>query len=262
MTVKLPVDFRQLHVEPSSKKACAYIARLWLKSAKTHINAKGSFATALTGGSTPYEIYQQIVHLAPEYSLDWNKLSLFWTDERCVPLDHPDSNYGMARKSGILDLPIPKSQVHPMRFGLEGSPDHDGMRYDKLLKLKLGAQPLDFIFLGMGDDGHTASLFPGSSGYENLARTSKDKNIKVTPLALSHFVETKGVWRMTLTLPLINRSGDKIGCVLGKGKSEVFASVLKDGRAPYRYPSSWLGCEGSPMHWVADTEAAQHLILD
>lgn len=257
MNAKVANEFRQLFVEPTSKKACTFVARSWLKSARSHINQKGSFSTALTGGSTPFEIYQQIVQLAPEYSLDWNKISLFWTDERCVPLDHPDSNYQMARNSGILDLPIPKSQIHPMRFGLEGSPEHDGMRYDKLLKQKLGVRALDFILMGMGEDGHTASLFTGSSGFEKLAKTSKDQRGETAPFALSHFIETKGVWRMTLTLSFINRSDILVGCALGEKKSEILASVFKDDKMPYRYPASWLGCEKSPITWVADSAAAK-----
>lgn len=260
MNNQLPVEFRALHIEPSSKKACEFLARWWLKSARANIAKKRAFTSALTGGSTPKEIYRQIVHLAPEYSLDWTKIHLFWTDERCVPLDHPDSNYLMARNSGILDMPIPKSQVYPMRFGLEPDPEHDGMRYEKLLREKLHSSALDFIFMGMGEDGHTASLFPNSKGFEDLAKTSREKNAANTPIALSHFIESKGVWRMTMTLPFINQSIEKVGLVLGKDKSNIFAAVLNDKRAPYQYPAAWVGVEGSKMNWVADQEAASALV--
>ncbi len=81
------------------------------------------------------------------------------TIQRCVPLDHSYSNYGMARKKGILDSLISESQMHPMRFSLEGNPENDGLRYDKLLQQKLGSKAFDFVLLRMGDDDHTASLF-------------------------------------------------------------------------------------------------------
>lgn len=237
------------------------LATNWLAQARICIADKASFCSAITGGSTPALIYQHISQLASDEPLDWSRVWLIWTDERDVPLDHPDSNYRMAMQSGLATLPVPQDQVHPMRFPPTATREEAGLSYSQTcrdLTRKLGQ--IDWVFLGMGEDGHTASLFPGSSGFDQVPKLQPESNSGDYPLAISHFVAAKQLWRMTLTLPFLNSSTRKVGFVTGAGKAAILAKVLSSPRSDY--PASWLGGEGSAMNWYVDAAAALQIPPD
>ncbi len=250
--------FRKLHVESSASEVGVYLANWWLKDIQQSLTRQERYTVAVTGGTTPKEIYRQVAIIAPRFKIDWKRVDLLWTDERDVPLDHPDSNYRMAMECGLATLPIPKEQIYPMRFGQLPAPVEDGAAYNQICAEIFGRHgALDWIFLGLGDDGHTASLFPHSSGYAALPKASDAQNSNDCPFAVAHWVKAKDTWRMTLTLPFIHRARVKVGCVTGSAKASILAAVLRDQREPYTFPASWLGYEGTPITWVADADAAK-----
>lgn len=252
--------FRKLLVKSSPSDVGEFLATWWLDDIEQSLKVQTQYSTAVTGGSTPREIYHHVARLASSYPIDWGRVHLLWTDERDVPLDHIDSNYHMAMESGLAQLPIPQDQIHPMQFGKSPSRAEDGMAYHRICAKTLGNRKVfDWIFAGLGEDGHTASLFPHSPGYDTLPKLDTLPNAPEVPFALAHWIEAKNAWRMTLTLSAMHRARIKVGCVTGSAKAAILAAVLQDRANPFDYPASWLGCQGTPITWVADTAAALNL---
>jgi 6-phosphogluconolactonase len=193
----------------------------------TAIEERGQFCLALSGGSTPKEIYKR---LKPEM-LDWSRVQLFWSDERAVPPDHEESNYRMAMDAGFAKLPIPPEHIHRMQadFDIEV---HAAI-YEKLLKEHCDGT-LDLLMLGMGPDGHTASLFP-----DTMALHEKEQ------LVVPNYIPKLETWRMTLTFPCINRARATAIYVLGADKQQILREVLqKPGLYPIEQVKSAL--------WITD----------
>jgi 6-phosphogluconolactonase len=212
------------------KQACSYFC----DKANEAINKRGAFYVALSGGSTPKNIYQR---LAKEYkdALDWKKVHLFWSDERCVPLDHPDSNYKMAMDCGFLTLPILKENIHPFT-----DPDD----YERLLE----KNPFDLVLLGMGDDGHTASLFPKTHALHSGQS-----------LAVKNFLPEKEVWRLTLTFKAINQARMLLVIITGKDKAKMLKQIMNGPQDPNTFPIQGIGKEGLIPLFLVDKEAASLL---
>lgn len=248
---ELIFECQRLVIASDAEQVAQSLAEKWLLTARTCIAQRGRFCSAITGGSTPAAIYRHIAHLATGERLDWSRVYLIWTDERDVPLSHPDSNYHMAMQNGLGTLPIPQDQIHPMQFGVCATKELDGQRYSDFCEKLVGSDgQMDWTFLGLGEDGHTASLFPGSPGFETLPKLRSQIKAETYSLAVSHFIPSKQMWRMSLTLPFLNGSARKIGCVLGKGKGAILAKVTAHPRDVE--PASWLGSEGSSMNWYVD----------
>src|SRR5881409_3587977 len=136
-------------------------ARLIAEAAADAIEARGRFMWALAGGETPRATYARLALPPFRERVDWRRVWVFFGDERCVPPDHPDSNYRMAHEAMLSKLPIPEPNIHRMRGELP--PEQAATEYGQLLKDKFGDGGPDMVLLGMGDDGHTASLFPGTA---------------------------------------------------------------------------------------------------
>jgi 6-phosphogluconolactonase len=205
---------------------CRDIAELSRQSAERFsqlvnqsVQGSGRFTVALSGGSTPKHLYSLLG--SPDYKerIPWNNVHLFWGDERCVPPDHPESNFGMVRESLLSKIKIPAENIH--RMAGEREPQAAAAEYEKHLQeffgLESGALPrFDLILLGIGEDGHTASLFPGSDALNETRR-----------LVIAPFVEKLNSYRLTLTLPVLNSGAEVWFLVTGASKADAVKKVLR-----------------------------------
>lgn len=196
------------------------LAESLVESIQTTVEETGRYSLILSGGSTPRMLYQL---LADEYEdlIPWSDLHLFWGDERCVPPDHPDSNYGMALRMLIAPSPIPSRNVHRMPSEVR-PPDTAAREYEDTLRDfftpdREGAEP-DCILLGVGEDGHTASLYPGHEVLEETTRWTRA--VSDLPPEFDHS-------RITLTLPFINSVRRSVFLVSGRRKRDVVRTLLR-----------------------------------
>jgi 6-phosphogluconolactonase len=215
----------------------------WVQTALQAIDQRGRFDVALSGGSTPGQLYRRLSRnrLLRDH---WPALHLWFGDERCVPPDHPQSNYRMVMETGLN----PDLGLHLQRMEGEREPVEAATRYAERLKelpLRGGFPQFDLVMLGMGEDGHVASLFPGSA---NLAERS-------APVAACH-VEKLDSWRLSLTLPVIANARQVLVLVAGANKAQTLAGVLKDGNPDY--PASAL-THLPQVSWMIDRPAASAL---
>ncbi len=235
-------DARRDYIIPGNgKETIQFSVDHWIHSAERAIQQRGRFTVALSGGSTPKAIYESLAKTA---KLDWSKIWLFWSDERAVPPDHPDSNYRMAMES-FGKLPIPPHQIFRMRA--EKEIEKSARDYEETLHHVLGKDLFDLVMLGVGEDGHTASLFPNTSALD-----VKDH------LVAANYLPEKKSWRMTLTFSTINQSFYSTIYAIGPSKRIIVPQVLQ---APIEspYPASQIGTSLHRALWILDTEAASHL---
>ncbi len=229
-------------VIPGDKETTiTFCAKHFIYCAGQAIQTHGRFIVALSGGSTPKAIYDL---LGSHYvkAIDWSKVYLFWSDERNVPQDHPDSNYHMAMTSGLSKLGIPAH--HIFRMHGEASIKEGAKLYEKTLKEILHNEPFDLIMLGMGEDGHTASLFPNTEGL-------KEKHHRV----IANYIPEKNTWRMTFTIPYINTASNIVFYVIGSSKKEALYKAFK-ASSPSEFPCTLIGTKEHPALWVIDKDAA------
>lgn len=213
-----------------------------MRSAEEAIGGSGRFAVALAGGSTPEATYRL---LARDYAdrLDWSKVYVFFGDERTVPPDHEDSNYRMAREALLDHVPI--GGVHRMRGELP--PEEAARSYEEELREFFGPDEVpgfDLILLGIGEDGHTASLFPNTPALDVTDRW-----------AVENPVEKLDTVRLTLTAPVINAAKTVIFLVAGEGKAEALREILEGEADPHYYPAKLIR-PASGAIWMVDRAAA------
>lgn len=240
---------RRLIFPGDADQTVTYAINHWAKTAKHAIADHGFFAVALSGGSTPKKIFKGLAEKHQD-SLDWSKVWLFWSDERNVlPTDH-DSNFHMAMiEAGLSSLPILEENVHRMQA--EKDLEANAHAYETLIGKKLNGRPFDLIMLGMGDDGHTASLFPHTDGLK--------ENHK---LVIPNYVKQKSTWRMTFTFKLINEASQICVYVIGENKASVLKEVLFSESKPDHYPSQRLGSEAHPASWLIDEAASADIAAE
>jgi 6-phosphogluconolactonase len=240
-----------IEVWPNPAEASERGAQLFAETAERSLAERGRFFVALSGGSTPKALFNVLAREAARDPLArvWPLAHLFWTDERCVPPDDPQSNYLMAHDSLLAHTSVPAQQVHRMRG--EDEPERAAEDYAALLEREFGTNDpvFDLILLGMGADAHTASIFPHSP----LLSDSE------TRLVAAPYVEKLLAYRLTLTLRVLNRARQVLFLVSGKEKAEplrkVFASAERDGELPAR----WVRPTTGQLVWLVDEEAAQLL---
>jgi len=221
-------------------------AQEFKNAAESAIADHGRFAVTLSGGNTPRIVYSL---LAQEYKtvLPWNDVHIFFGDERSVPPDHPDSNYRMANEALLSHVPIPPENVH--RILAELDPEPAAQEYEHQLHqffhLADDTWPrFDLIMLGLGEDGHTASLFPGSSALQEKLR-----------LVAPTWVEEKKTFRITLTYPVLNHAAEVEFLIAGAGKAEIVKNVLNSSQALV-YPAQGVKPENGRLLWLLDQDAA------
>jgi 6-phosphogluconolactonase len=235
-----------LLVKEDPQQLAEAAARDFATKAQAAIAERGSFTVALAGGSTPKATYEI---LARDYAgeLDWSKVHVFFGDERTVPPDHEDSNYRMAHEALLSHVPV--GSIHRMRGELQ--PTETAAAYEEELREFFGASDeppsLDLILLGIGEDGHTASLFPETSALE-----VHDHWVVANP------VLKLDTTRLTLTVPVINSARAVSFLVAGEGKAEALKQILEGDADPRQYPAKLVRPAGGPV-WMVDRAAAKFL---
>ncbi|MEO7986911.1 MAG: 6-phosphogluconolactonase, partial [Gemmatimonadales bacterium] len=211
------------------------------------IAASGRFTVALAGGSTPRAAYLLLATDAFARRVDWARVQVLWGDERCVPPSDPRSNYRMAREALLDRVPIPPSNIHRIRG--EDDPPESAAAYERLLRdiLREGGR-VDLILLGMGNDGHTASLFPGQPALDEKERW-----------VVAHYVADAAMWRITLTLLVINAAHEVNFVVSGASKAARLREVIKGPFAPRLLPAQLVAPAPGRLTWLVDAAAASHL---
>ena len=208
----------------------------------------GYFYFVLSGGSTPKELYEILCSSPYKDQLDWSKVWLFWGDERSVPPTDPNNNYHMAMEAGFKHMAVPEDQIH--RMEAEQNIELNAFTYEKKIAALLKGRPFDLILLGMGDDGHTASLFPHTK-----ALKATDRQV------VANYVPHLNTWRMTLTYPCINRALNKVIYVLGPAKKHVVAQVFKSKNQFEIYPVQFIGTKEHKALWILDETASSELLI-
>lgn len=236
-------DRRSLAVPGNAQETLKFCVESFLYCASEAIGDHGYFAVALSGGSTPKAIFQALALPENRSKADWSRFLVFWSDERSCPPTDPESNYHMAMEAGLRALPILAENL--FRMVAENAIEEHARDYEKLILSKIPQKHFDLVMLGMGDDGHTASLFPGTQGLD-----VHDK------LAIANYVPQKNTWRMTLTFPCINAARQITAYVLGSGKEDVLKEVLTGSYQPDRYPAQCVGTAQNKALWIADDRAA------
>lgn len=227
-------------------------AQEFVRLADEAVRAKGYFSVVLSGGNTPRGLYLTLASDAYREQVPWAKVYLFWGDERCVLPDHPDSNFRMAYESLICRVPIPEKNIY--RMPAEQA-DHNraATEYEYAIRsffqVKAGEMPcFDLIILGMGEDGHTASLFPGTSALEKADR-----------FVSAHYIKKLDAYRLTVTVPLINQAAEVVFLVSGEPKALVLKDVLEGEYQPQQLPSQLIRPANGRLLFIVDRMAAGKL---
>lgn len=206
-------------------------------------------SVALAGGNTPRRVYELLATERFKKRVEWPQVYLFFGDERCVPPEHPDSNYAMAYEALISRVPIPAKNVH--RIIGEGNANENALAYENQLRTFFAGLTwprFDLVLLGMGEDGHTASLFPGSAALRETSRwVSPTRN------------EQSGQERITLTLPVFNQARRIMVLVTGKKKAQRLKEVLRPQPGSEQLPVQAITPIKGMLEWLADAEAASLL---
>ncbi len=232
-----------IHVFENPRELARAAAETFVEEAAKSIREKGGFTVALAGGSTPKALYEL---LATEYrdALEWEEIHAFFGDERIVPPDHEDSNYRMAQHALLSQVPV--GSVRRMRGELD--PREAAALYEQELRTFFGGPPrFDLVLLGIGEDGHTASLFPNTPALDVTDR-----------FVVENPVEKLGTVRLTLTLPAINAAKRLVFLVAGEGKAGALEKVLEGDTNPHDYPAKLVWQEDEAT-WMVDRAAARLL---
>jgi 6-phosphogluconolactonase len=240
---------KRIKVFPDLETLSREAAIFFLQHAVEAVERKGRFSVALAGGSTPRILYRLLS--TPEFSgrIPWPDLHLFWGDERCVPPEHEESNYGMAYAELLSGISLSKENIHRMRGEIE--PEEGARMYERELIhfLKDGKEEgLDLVLLGLGQDGHTASLFPYAPALKETER-----------MVVHSYSRERGQDRLTLTLPFLNRSQTILFLVAGEGKAKILERLLKEGGGLEEIPARGVEPAMGEVRWFLDQAAASRL---
>jgi 6-phosphogluconolactonase len=213
--------------------------------------SNGEYSLVLSGGSTPRLLFRELVHLNKKNPISWENVKLFWGDERSVPPDHPESNFGMTRRELLDHISIPEENV--IRIRGENAPKEEAQRYSDEIRRSFGigegkVPVFDWILLGLGTDGHTASLFPESDALKVQNQIC---------VATKH--PTSGQDRLTLTLPVINRAERVTFFIVGKEKSKIISEIFNHEINYTQYPAVLINPESGILEWYLDKKASQLL---
>jgi len=236
-----------LRIYPDNETLIEAAVGRWLVLADSAIATRGRFHVALSGGGTPRALYRRLARSPVAERVSWDKVHVYFSDERTVPPDHEDSNYRMAREALLDHVPIPAAQVHRME-GESLDPHAAASRYTRILTkyLPLSAQGVaqfDLLMLGLGQDGHVASLFPATPVLHERAR-----------LVEAVQVDKLHTWRITLTLPVIDHARQVMILVSGADKAMIIRDVFTTRRTP-PYPVQLINPLGA-LEWYLDQAAA------
>jgi len=249
----MPADERatsNLQIFADADQVARAAALRFTELAREGMASRGRFSVALAGGSTPKRIYELLAAGDFAADLDWRNIHVFFGDERSVPPDHDDSNFRMANEALLSRVALPEENIHRMRG--ESDAVANARLYEDELRGFFGddaAWPeFDLVMLGMGDDGHTASLFPGTSALDVRAAW-----------VAANWVEKFNTYRVTLTAPAINHARQIMFIVTGAGKAERLQEVMHGAHDPQRLPSQLIQPRAGALTWFLDEAAAAKL---
>ncbi|GHA60325.1 6-phosphogluconolactonase [Pontibacter akesuensis] len=234
-----------VHVVEEPTALLRELASFFVTKANEAIAAHGDFNVALSGGNSPKKLYELLASAELSSQVAWDKVNFFFGDERLLPADSPDSNALMVRKALFEPLQIPENQIFQVNTTLP--PAQAAQDYAERIQAQFSSADavFDLVLLGLGDDAHTASLFPGTSVLEEQAAGVKEV-----------YLEQKQVYRITLTAPLINKAKAIAFLVYGASKATAVQQVLEGEKDTHTYPAQLI--KGN-VHWFLDKEAASLL---
>lgn len=233
---------RNLLVFESEKEAISFCTSWFVEKAQEALALRPVFTVALSGGNTPKVFFESLSHSKEALELPWEKILLFWSDERAVPPDHPDSNFGAAMHF-LSDSPFNKAKTFRMEAD-SSDKSAAAASYEQLIQTYCPEGCFDVVYLGVGEDGHTASLFPG-----NQAVATTDKKV------VSTYVEAKKSWRMSLTFPCINEARHTVVLAFGPAKAVILKQIF-DSLENAELPATLIGTPSSPALFVCNQASA------
>lgn len=228
-------------------------ARLFQEVAQDAVVRRSRFTLALAGGSTPRRLYELLASAPQREQVPWGKVEIFWTDERPVPKEHRDSNFRLAYETLLRKIPVSPAQIHRMPGECEdleqAAEDYQGeLARTFAISAEGGPPMLDLVLLGLGYDGHTASLFPGTAALSERQRW-----------VVANYVPPLRSMRLTLTIPMLNRAARIVFLVAGSDKADALASVLAEPLALEPLPAQLIAPIQGHIDWLVDATAAQKL---
>lgn len=235
---------REIIIPGDAEKTLIFCVEHFIAAAHKAIQNHNAFFVALSGGSTPRALFEKLCRDPYKNMMQWSKVHLFWSDERAVLPTHNESNYHMALSSGFAKMSIPPTQIH--RMCAEENIEEQAKLYEQEIKTVLGERPFDLIMLGIGEDGHTASLFPGTQALLEEKRG-----------VVANYVPQKSCWRMTFTYPCINAAKQTAIYALGASKKQILKEVFTSQNGTY--PVQKVGTPSHKALWIADEAAAEGL---
>jgi len=237
-----------LHLSSTPGENARAIAKFIADLSHERVEASARFTIALSGGNSPARLYAALASPPFAERIGWQAWHVFWSDERCVPPDSPQSNYKLARETILRHVPIPEKHVH--RIKGEWMPSAAANAYEEEIAATLGGdKPIfDLILLGIGEDGHVASLFPGSEALHTKTR-----------LAIATLSPDRKMHRITFTLPLINAARHVAVIANDASKADVLARLMQPRQADARLPAAMVRPKAGTLHWFLAQEAASKL---
>jgi 6-phosphogluconolactonase len=226
-------------------------AEMFVNLANQAIASRGHFCVALSGGHTPRRLYEILATAPFKEAVRWEAVHVFWGDERCVPADDPRSNVLMAHKTLLDHVPVLANHIHPFHCDLPAALAAD--HYETELRDFFGEQPpvLDLVLLGLGDNAHTASLFPHAPVLDEKERWVEGV-----------YVAEQSMYRITLTAPLINQAKEVIFLVSGADKASALQNVLEGAYQPHEFPAQLIRPNGAHPIWLVDRAAGHKLVVE
>ncbi len=237
-----------LHVFKDAEELSLAVAEWIADYIQSVLEKNDRFTFALSGGSTPQKLHKILAAAPYREKIDWAKIHFFWGDERAVPFSDDRNNAKMAYDTLLDHLAIPAEHIHVMRTDID--PEQSAVEYEKILHNYFDGMPstFDLVLLGMGDDGHTLSLFPGTDiVHEQKAWTS------------AFFLPSQDMYRISLTAPVVNKSAAILFLAAGENKAETLKQVLEGPFNPDLYPSQLINPSNGALHWFVDEAAAGKL---
>jgi 6-phosphogluconolactonase len=234
-----------LRILPDSAAIAEAAAQIVTDLAQEAIERQGRFSLALSGGSTPRVLYERLAAEPYASQMQWDKVHIFWGDERCVAPEHLDSNYRMAKEALLDPVQMPAENIHRIKGEIDQQQAAE--EYEAVLRDYFGGDDprFDMLLLGMGDDGHTASLFPHTAALNETERW-----------VVGNFIASKQVWRITLTATAINAASNVLFLVSGGSKAERLKQILKGSNQPDELPSQLIQPRNGNLIWLVDQAAA------
>jgi 6-phosphogluconolactonase len=238
----------ELNIYKDADELSKEVAEWMINYIATTLKTKGIFTLVLSGGSTPQKLNKLLASSPYKERIDWGKVHIFWGDERYVPFEDDRNNAKMAFETLLNHVPVPADQIHKIQTNI--FPEQSAMEYEKILRqyFHSPAKNFDLVLLGIGDDGHTLSLFPGT---ETVYEENK--------MVMAYFLQSQNMYRITLTAPVINRAAMIAFLATGSGKAAALKEVIEGDYKPDLYPSQVIKPIYGQLYWFVDEAAAAKL---